>query len=173
MYLCSLPPINYYVIGPVGWWVCMAEARIKGDWTIWLWALSSSQIAATKLNLYFLYFQRAQSRPVGLCQPEVTSSNLYSWSFFYFSVVESKSKCCNKSESYYYSLSHFVNVPFIASRPRLIVCCLPQICSTFGPRGQFGNLLQPRGSELDTIKPPILENFRRQRCRCWETKLNK
>ena len=68
------------------------------------------------------------------------------------------------------SPSLFVNVPFtekaIASRPRLIVCCKPQICSTFGPRGQFGNLLL-RGSdpELDTIKPPILENFPRQPCR--------
>ena len=173
MYLWSLPPINYYVIGPVGW-VCMAEARIKGDWTIWLWALSSSQIAATKLNLYFLYFQRAQSpKPACRAASQRLLLVIYTLGLFYFSVVESKSKCCNKSESYDYSLFHFVNVPFIASRPRLIVCCLPQICSTFGPRGQFGNLLQPRGSELDTIKPPILENFRRQRCRCWETKLNK
>ena len=66
--------------------------------------------------------------------------------------------------------SLFVNVPLtekaIASRPRLIVCCGAQICSTFGPRGQFGNLLLGGSEpELDTIKPPILENFRRRRCR--------
>ena len=64
--------------------------------------------------------------------------------------------------------SLFVNVPLtekaIASRPRLIVCCNPKFAPLLAP-GDNLEICSCAEPELDTIKPPILENFRRRRCR--------